>query len=102
MDQNNVENRKQETEAGLPVMPNPGATQVLSAVEGHAIFPWLTPEPPHASTANPHLLSDADVQLFQQGTHCRLQEMLNAHPVTLKGVWPATAGDSAPAHRRLE
>ena len=35
---------------------------------------------------NPHLVSEADAQLFQQGTHCRLQEKLGAHPVTVKGV----------------
>ena len=35
---------------------------------------------------NPHLLSDADIQMFQQGTHCRLQEKLGAHPVTVEGV----------------
>ena len=45
----------------------------------------LTSELPE-SPMNPHLLSDADVKSFQQGTHCRLQEKLGAHPVTVKGV----------------
>ena len=35
---------------------------------------------------NPRLMSEADVKLFQQGTHCRLQEKLGAHPVTVECV----------------
>ena len=45
-----------------------------------------------------HLMSDADARLFQQGTHCRLQEKLGAHPVVVNGVsrvqfavWPPNA-----------
>ena len=70
----------------MPVTPNRGATLVLRAVEGHSIISSPTSEPLEAPAANPHLLSDADIQLFQQGTHCRLQEKLGAHPVTVKGV----------------
>jgi hypothetical protein len=61
-------NETQETEAGLPVTPNPAATLVLRAVEDHSNISPPTPEPPEAPAVNPHFLSDADVQLFQQGT----------------------------------
>ena len=33
-----------------------------------------------------HLLSEADVRLFQAGTHFRLYEKLGAHPATVAGV----------------
>ena len=86
MNQTNVRNETQEPEAGLPVTPNQSTALVLRTVEGHSIISSPTPEPPEAPAANRHRLSDADIQLFQQGTHCRLQEKLGAHPVTLKGV----------------
>jgi 1,4-alpha-glucan branching enzyme len=86
MDQTTVGNEAQKTEVGLPVTPDQIATLALEAVEGHSIISSPTPEPPEAPAVNPHLLSDADIQMFQQGTHCRLQEKLGAHPVTVKGV----------------
>jgi hypothetical protein len=86
MNQTNVGRKTQKTEAGLPAAPNQGATLVFGAVGGRSIISPPTPEPPGAPAVNPHLLSDADVQLFQQGIHCRLQEKLGAHPVTVKGV----------------
>ena len=86
MDQTNVANGTQETETGLLGTPAQRATLTLRAVGDCLITSSPTPEPPEAPPVNPHLLSDADVQLFQQGTHCRLQEKLGAHPVTVKGV----------------
>ena len=86
MDQTNVGNKTQQAEGGLAVTPNQGATLVLRAAHGHSIISPPMPEPSEAPAVNPHLLSDADIALFQQGTHCRLQEKLGAHPVTLKGV----------------
>ena len=38
------------------------------------ISPWPTPTSPKTPTANAHFVSDADVQSFHQGTHCRLEE----------------------------
>jgi len=86
MDHTNVGNETQETETELPAMPNKVATPALQAVEGHSMISLPRSEPPQAPAANPHLLSDADVQAFQQGTHCRLHQKLGAHSVTAKGV----------------
>jgi hypothetical protein len=72
MDQTNLGNETQEAEAELRVTPNQSAALILRAVEGYWINSSPTPEPPEASASNRHLLSDADIQLFQQGTHCRL------------------------------
>jgi len=83
MDQTNVGNGTQETETGLLSTATLGATLTLRAVEDRLITSPPTAEPPEAPAVNSHLLSDADVKLFQQGTHCRLHEKLGAHPVTV-------------------
>ena len=89
MEQTNVGRGTQKTEARLAVTPNDGATLVRGAIEGPSTTPSSTPEPPEAPAVNPHLLSDADVQLFQQGTHCRLQEKLGAHSATVSCATPS-------------
>jgi len=86
MDQTNVGNETRETKAGLPATPNRGAVLVPVADEGHSIISSPLLETSEALAVNSRLLSDADIQLFQQGTHCRLQEKLGAHPVTVKGL----------------
>ena len=86
MDHTNIGNETQETETELPTMPNKVATLALEAVEGQSIISSPRPEPSGAPTVNPHQLSDADIQMFQQGTHCRLHQKLGAHSVTPKGV----------------
>ena len=101
MDQTNVGNQTQTIEATLAVTPNQGATLAPGVVEGRLGNSSPTPKPPEARDVNPHLLSDADVQLFQQGTHCRLQEKLGAHPVTLKGVSGVQFAVWAPNAKRV-
>ena len=101
MDQTNVGNETQEAEAGLRVTPNQGTTLVLRAAQGHSIISPPTPEPPEAPAVNPHRLSDADIQLFQQWTHCRLQEKLGAHHVTVKGVYGVQFAVWAPNAERV-
>ena len=86
MDQTNVGSETQETETGLPATPNQGATLVRGVVEGRSIISSPTSAPPEVPAVNPHLLLDTDIKLFQQGTHCRLQEKLGAHSVKVKGV----------------
>ena len=86
MDQINFGNGRQESENGLPPTLNRRATLALEAVEGRSLISSPTPEPPESPAVKPHLLSEADVQLFQRGTHCRLHEKLGAHPVTVEGV----------------
>ncbi len=86
MNQTNVGNETQEAKAGLLVTPNRAAAPLLGDVEGHSIISSPTPETSEAPAVNSRFLSDADIQFFQQGTHCRLQEKLGAHPVTVKGV----------------
>lgn len=48
--------------------------------------PSPMPEPQQAAAGDPQLLSDADIRSFQQGTHCRLQEKLGAHPGRVQGA----------------
>ena len=86
MDQTDVGSETQETETGLPATPNQGATLVRGVVEGRSIISSPTSAPPEVRAVNPHLLLDTDIKLFQQGTHCRLQEKLGAHSVKVKGV----------------
>ena len=85
MDKIHVGDETQETGTRLPSIPNRGETLVQRA-DGRAIISSSSTESREAPAMNPHLLSNADMQLFQQGTHCRLQEKLGAHPVTVKGV----------------
>jgi 1,4-alpha-glucan branching enzyme len=91
-----LEAERKKTEAGRPVKPEQGATLVRRAVEGRTIISSPTPEPPQATAVNPHLLSDADVQLFRQ-----LQEKPGAHPVTVKGVSGVQFGVWAPNAERV-
>jgi 1,4-alpha-glucan branching enzyme len=86
MDQTNFGSETQETETKLPATPNQGATLVHEVVEGRSIISSPTSAPPEVPAVNPHLLLDTDIKLFQQGTHCRLQEKLGAHSVKVKGV----------------
>jgi len=67
-------NTMQESAVEQPEAPNQGA--LLTAVRGHSIISPPASEPSEAPAVNPHLLTDADVQSFQEGTHCRLQEKL--------------------------
>ena len=86
MDQTRIGNKTgKRNGAGLPVTRRRQATLSLKAAEGRSSISSPAPEPAEAPAVNPHL-SDADIQLFQKGTHCRLQEKLGAHPVTVKGV----------------
>src|SRR5579872_5712711 len=85
MDRIHAGNETQETGARLQPVPNRGQTQV-ERTEVRTIISSTNAESWEAVAVNPHLPSDADIQLFQQGTHCRLQEKLGAHPVAVKGV----------------
>jgi 1,4-alpha-glucan branching enzyme len=85
MEQTNVVTETQGTEEPMAT-PNQSAALVLRAVEGHSTVFSATPEPREAPVLNPPFLSDADIQMFQQGTHCRLQDKLGAHPATVKGM----------------
>ena len=85
MEQTNVVTETQGAEEPMAT-PNQSAALVLRAVEGHSTVFSATPEPREAPVLNPPFLSDADIQMFQQGTHCRLQDKLGAHPVTVKGM----------------
>ena len=86
MDQTNVESKTQQTQPRRSATARPGGTLVLGTVGNNSLIASPTPELPEAPAVNPQLLSDADVQSFQRGTHCRLQEKFGAHPVTVNGL----------------
>src|SRR5579859_6703293 len=75
MDKIPVGNAMQETKTRLLPMPNRAETRVERA-DGRAIISSTNAKSREPPAVNPHLPSDADMQLFQQGTHCRLQEKL--------------------------
>jgi len=54
--------------------------------ERKLLMPPSLPEPPETSDRHSRLLTDEDIQLFQQGIHLRLYEKLGAHPVAVSGV----------------
>ena len=97
MNHTNVENEALGTETSIPLTPNRTTALVRRAVEAPSVISPPTPKPPEAPAVNPHLPSDADVQLLQQGTHCRLQEKLGAHHEAGHETAPAKNAHQKPA-----
>jgi 1,4-alpha-glucan branching enzyme len=69
----------------LPARRNLHGTMALMAISRNRSMP-PTPHAAQAPAVEPHLVTDADIRLFQEGTHYRLYEKLGAHPVTVAGV----------------
>ena len=80
MTKSEIQTEAEKTEVRLlPARRDQNTTMALVAIGRSRSFPSAAPEPPAAPAADPHLLTDADVRLFQQGTHFRLYEKLGAH-----------------------
>ncbi len=63
-----------------------GSTIAQAPAELDLTFAPPRPNPPAQPAIDPHLLTDADIRWFHQGTHFRLYEKLGAHPTTREGI----------------